>query len=148
MDFCKPKALVAITSALMLLTIVMVVCSNGDQIDYYYEKGTVGWGMNKTVGWGWDLYSFAPFFCFIILLSSLLGYTILWISRLHLNRLVSIFNLITLLVLVAVSSLHNWLNSAWSIILLGTFLSILLFLTNTIFAIQYKISDKKGNQKL
>ena len=148
MDFTKPKTLVvslaAIIAALVVLAIFIVILRHGDAIDY--ENNTVGWGVNKTVGWAWDLYNFTPFLCFIVLVIFLLWYTILWILSARLNKLVSIFNLVTLLTFFIVLPFDRLIN-IWIIALAAVSLSILLFMTNAIFAIVYKISDKKEKQK-
>lgn len=149
-DFSKPKTLVfllsAITLTLVLLTVVMVIVGHGDSIDYYYENNTVGWGVNKTVGWAWDLYNFTPLFCFLTLVIFLSGYIILWISRVRLNGLISIFNIIVLLAMLVILPL-NKLIDVWLIVLIAASLSVLLLLANTTFSIIYKISDKKEKQK-
>lgn len=148
--FSKPKTLVvllsSITLVLVLLTAVIVIMRHGDSVDYYYENSTVGWGVNKTVGWAWDLYNFTHFFCFLTLVISLSGYVILWISRVRLNRLVSVFNIIVLLAMLTILPLNKLIN-VWLIVLIAASLSVLLLLANTIFSIIYKISDKKEKQK-
>lgn len=149
-DFTKPKTIVvllsAITLIIVLLTAVVIIMRHGDSIDYYYENSTVGWGVNKTVGWAWDLYNFTPFFCFLTLVISLSGYVILWISRVRLNGFVSIFNIIVLLAMLIILPLSKLIN-VLLIVLIAASLSVLLLLVNTIFSIIYKISDKKEKQK-
>jgi cation transport ATPase len=101
-------------------------------------------GINKTVGWQYDITNWLPFVKSIAILGFLFGYGLLMIFRKETNRNLSIVHLIIIWIL------GIW-DSFFATSLLGTFIfytaSILVFLMNVGWAMRNtKTKDTMNNQ--
>jgi len=90
-------------------------------------------GINKTVGWQYDITNWLTFVKSIVILGFLFGYGLLMIFRKETNRNLSIVHLITIWIL------GIW-DSFFTTSLLGTFIfytsSILVFLMNVVWTMR------------
>ncbi len=96
--------------------------------------GTGTWGINKTVGWAWDLSNF-NFLQFILYPIYLVVYGILCLFKVRTNYWLTIIHFGLILY-----SLFSFMNSDFSLIpFFLTILSFIIFLINTIYSIKFKL---------
>jgi hypothetical protein len=138
MDFRKPKTLLllpligAITS---ILAIVLFAIISG--------TGAIGtWGVNKTVGWAWDFADTASLLSILSMLLFVIGYAILGIVGMKLNKIVSIIHL-CLLFALPVIWIFEHINYKYVLTFSTAFGVILSLITNIVFAIIYKLGHKQ-----
>lgn len=138
MDFRKPKTLFLsplIAVITTILAIIVFVLISG--------SGVVGtWGVNKTVGWAWDFADTASLLSIVSILLFVIGYMVLWILGMRLNKIVSIIHLCMLFALPVVWMVER-INYEYLLTFLTALGGIIFLISNTIFAIVYKLADKQ-----
>lgn len=98
----------------------------------YFLYSTIGlgigtWGMNRTVGWAWDVNIHLPFI--IALLFCFLSYTILLLLKCRPNKILTIINTVLLALTAATYFLRDGM---WFVAtMLGSMLVVVLCLVNT-----------------
>ena len=139
MDFTKPKTLLlsplmALAASFAVLLIAFLFLSGSGSIGTY--------GINKTIGWGNQFSDMATVAAVLSIIIFVLGYVILWIVRMHLNRIVSIVGLCLLLMLPVIWTIEH-INFKSTFTFLTASGVIVTFIVNTVFAIRYKLRDKQ-----
>jgi len=139
MDFTKPKTLLlsplmALAASFAVLLIAFLFLSGSGSIGTY--------GINKTIGWGYQFSDMATVAAVLSIIIFVLGYVILWIVRMHLNRIVSIVGLCLLLMLPVIWTIEH-INFKSTFTFLTASGVIVTFIVNTVFAIRYKLRDKQ-----
>lgn len=142
MDFRKPKTLL-----FSLLLTVIGACIIMLLLGILLRGGSLGtWGMNKTVGWAWDIMNdMAALLSIFSTLLFVFGYVFLWILRTRLNKIVSIVNLCFLLILPVVWATEH-VNYEYLLTFLTAAVVIISCIINTVFAIRYKLKYKQGGR--
>ncbi|AWH86255.1 hypothetical protein HYN59_14550 [Flavobacterium album] len=139
MDFRKPKTLllsllVTVIGAFIIILVLGISLGSG-------SLGT--WGMNKTVGWAWDLMNdLAALLAIFSTLLFVFGYTFLWILKMRLNSIVSVINLCFLFALPVMWGIEH-IKYEYLFTFLTALGVIISFIINTVFAIRYKLKDKQ-----
>lgn len=95
------------------------------------------WGMNKTVGWAWDLSNF-NFIHFPLYLLFLLGYLLLFILKIKTQFTLSAIHLFAIVIPLLIFSNPKYVY----ITFYSTILSLLIFVANIILSIKNR---KKHN---
>jgi len=138
-DFSKP------TGPLLGLLCIIVFLIGGLVISSFFQEGlAIGtYGVNKTVGWAWDICNILPAALMALVVIQILLYLILWLCKARVNKVVSINNLI--LVIVSMLSLFtNTLNIC--MVLFGiAILSIIMVFVNIGFAIANAVRSKRNH---
>lgn len=139
MDFRKPRTLLlSLVLALIGLLIISLV------LGVLVRDGSLGsWGMNKTIGWAWDVMNdTAALLAIISTLLFVFGYTFLWILKMRLNNIVSILNLCFLFILPVTWGIEH-IKYEYLLTFSTALLVIISFIINTVFAFRYKLKDKQ-----
>jgi len=138
MDFRKPKTLLLLP--LLAATVAILVFILFVSIS---RTGAIGtWGVNKTIGWGWEFVDIASLITILSMLFFVIGYALLWMLGLRLNKIISIIQLCLLLALPAVWMFEH-INYKYLLTFLTALGVMLLLIANTVFAIVYKLADKQ-----
>lgn len=138
MDLRKPKTLLFLPLLAITVSILAIILFTA--ISYTGAVGT--WGVNKTVGWAWEFADIASLLSILSIILFVIGYVILWILRMRLNKIVSIIQLSLLLALPAVW-LFEHINYKYLLTFLTAFGVILFLIINTVLAIVYKLAGKQ-----
>ncbi|MEL1242666.1 hypothetical protein AAEO56_00215 [Flavobacterium sp. DGU11] len=142
MDFRKPKTL--LLSPLIVIAASFAVFL----IDFIFlaGNGSVGtYGVNKTIGWAWQIGEIVSVFSIISFVLFVFGYILLWIVGLRVNKIISIVNLCILLFLPVVWAIEH-LRDEYMFTFLTAAGVIISLIINTVFAILYKSKDKQGGR--
>ncbi|RYJ44855.1 hypothetical protein [Flavobacterium beibuense] len=142
MDITKPRtfvlSIIAILTVLFLVLISLIIIFN-------FGMSSFGnYGMNKTVGWAWDINNYAPFIALFALILCLLGYITMWILKFKVSKLTSLINLGSLILALAIGSITMIIMSRLPELILSLTAFIML-LVNFSFGIRAKMYDKKQN---
>ncbi|KGO91985.1 hypothetical protein [Flavobacterium subsaxonicum] len=103
------------------------------------------YGVNKTIGWAIDICSLIFFFNVAAVLAAMLGYGLLSLFKTRVNKAVSGIHLAIVSILLLISIVLHKYDAPCTILIYLGILGIVAFVTNTILAIRYKLSDKKKN---
>lgn len=120
-------------SIILVLLLFVVAQSTGSLSTY---------GVNKTVGWAWDLFNWVPFISLFGLLSYILAYFILLLCKATVSRILSILNLCLVIPLFPIILFPDY-SYAYSALTLLPMLCVLVLLANIGFAIRYAITAKR-----
>lgn len=95
------------------------------------------WGMNKTVGWTWDIANsnFIQFFLYPVYL---FGYGLLFLFKVRTNYRLSLLHF----GLIIISAVIFSYSSLSFVTFCLTFLSFLVFITNIVYSITVKLKPK------
>ncbi|WP_425077868.1 hypothetical protein [Psychroserpens sp. S379A] len=105
-----------------------------------YFGGISNVGINKTVGWAWDITSWLYFIRVYFIPIFIIGYGILALMKYSTHRNLSIFHLI-LITLTLI--LDDMVSLTLSIVIILNLISLLTFLTNFIWSIRNRNSKLK-----
>lgn len=130
-NFSKPVHLLLI--GLFLLTLVCLLAIINPSVIANYS---LGWAKFSHYS------SFIPSLVMTSLLQGVLGYGILSLFKTRLNKIISVIYL-SLLLLTYALLLYSSNGYLWLIRILLSILIIILFFVNAVFAMYYKMSDKK-----
>lgn len=113
--------------------VIVVLCSI---VFLSFELNLVGtWGVNKTVGWAWDITNFAPLVFIPVLIICLLGYCIMWMFKLKVNKVIALLNLSFLL--LALGLIFSYISFIMSLN------ALVMAIVNFTFGVTVKMYEKK-----
>lgn len=119
----------------VVVTVLFFPFFNGISIGNY--------GINKTVGWAWDLVNILPIPFGITLLSSLWGYLIMYAVKARFSKKVLILNIAFLLgAIISVFFLRMTLSITFILTIALILLAMLMLYTNIIIAL-VRAKDRK-----
>ncbi len=102
MDFTKPKTfvlsivIILIISLLVSLSLFLLYTTGSDSVGTY--------GVNKTVGWAWDITNYAPYIGAFVMVLCLLGYSVMWVLKFKVSKSISLINLVSLIAALLLGS--------------------------------------------
>ncbi|RDI10391.1 hypothetical protein [Flavobacterium sp. AG291] len=132
-NFSKPKHPFLILAILLLSPIIYLIVR-----ELLFEDTVVGtYGINKTIGWAWDLSNFMPVVFGFSVITSVVGYGFLVLFKARINSWITIIQMLSLVFLL-VSIYFGFCTTG----LIISILSLILFFINVGFAIACKMSDK------
>ena len=142
MDFTKPKTFVlSIVAVLIILPIVSLLFF----LVYSKDLGSVGtYGVNKTVGWAWDITNYAPYIGAFVMVLCLLGYGVMWRLKFKVSKAISLINLVSLIAALLLGSTTMIIMSRYPELILS-FIAIVMLIINLSFGTRLKMYDKKQN---
>ncbi|WP_417353445.1 hypothetical protein [Flavobacterium alkalisoli] len=141
-DFSKPRAFVL---SVLTLGVILLLVSTLLAILYFTGSPSVGtYGVNKTVGWAWDITNYAPFVALFVLILCLFGYIIMWVLKFKVSKVASLINLGSLIVALAVGSTTMLIMSRLPELILSL-IAFVMLLVNFSFGVWAKMYDKKQN---
>ena len=137
-NFSKPKYPFLILAILLLSPIIYLIVR-----ELLFEDTVVGtYGVNKTIGWAWDLCNFMPVIFGLSVVTSVIGYGFLVLLKAKINSWITIVQMLSLVFLLI--SIYFGLCTTGLII---SILSLILFFINVGFAIAIKMYDKNKRLK-
>ncbi|MFP9113205.1 hypothetical protein ACLI1A_04645 [Flavobacterium sp. RHBU_3] len=130
-DFTKPSGLLlGLLYFFVLAILLLIVIAFNAKI-----TGSIStYGVNKTVGWGWDILNWLPVFAIVSLLLYILGYLILFLCKATISKKLSVINLSLVLLSLFLSFFRGY-DSMYMLNLLVPVLSVLVLFVNIGFAI-------------
>lgn len=142
MDFTKPKTFVL--SIVIILTISLLV-SLSLFLLYTTGSDSVGtYGVNKTVGWAWDITNYAPYIGTFVMVLCLLGYSVMWVLKFKVSKSISLINLVSLIAALLLGSTSMIIMSRFPELVLS-FTAFVMLIINLAIGKRLKtdINEKK-----
>ena len=137
-DFKKPSGpLQLLLYVLLALTVSVFIFFGSSKFGTY--------GVNKTVGWAFDICSLVLLSVVVSVLIFILGYCILSLFKTRVNRLVSIIHTAIVLLIIYLLLILDVYNNYCTLQVLLSLISVIIFFINMGFAIRYKLIDNKRN---
>ena len=101
-DFSKPRVFVL---SVLTLGVILLLVSTLLAILYFTGSPSVGtYGVNKTVGWAWDITNYAPYIGAFVMVLCLLGYSVMWVLKFKVSKSISLINLVSLIAALLLGS--------------------------------------------
>lgn len=113
---------------------------------FLFDKNTVAnWGVNKTVGWAWDITDFI-FIYFPLYLLFLISYGILFVFKIKTHLTISIIHI--LLITIPILTFSNYNNNYNYVTFYSIVLSVVFFITNIMISLKNRKYDfgRRNNQ--
>ncbi|WP_417369823.1 hypothetical protein [Flavobacterium beibuense] len=127
MNFTKPKTFVL---SIVTILITLPIASLLFFLVYSKGLGSVGtYGVNKTVGWGWDITNYAPYIGAFVMVLCLLGYGVMWRLKFKVNKVISLINLVSLIAALLLGSTTMIIMSRYPELILS-FIAFLMLIVN------------------
>lgn len=128
------------TNKLFLLLMVPLVVVLTFLLFFWGIITTGRWGINKTVGWAWDITNFI-YLPFLLYFVYLLGYGIFYFLKIKTHYGFSLAHF----VLIVLSWVYFTTTSYYYLVFLLTCIGFLLFVLNIITSLVITLQLKKGN---
>lgn len=127
MDFTKPKTFVL---SIVIILIMLLLASLSLFLLYSTGSDSVGtYGVNKTVGWGWDITNYAPYTGVFVMVLYLLGYAIMWGLKFKVSKVISLVNLVSLIAALLLGSTTMVIMSRYPELILS-FIAFVMLIVN------------------
>ncbi|MFL9836136.1 hypothetical protein ABS768_01420 [Flavobacterium sp. ST-75] len=142
MDFTKPKTfvlsivIILIISLLVSLSLFLLYTTGSDSVGTY--------GVNKTVGWAWDITNYAPYIGAFVMVLCLLGYSVMWVLKFKVSKSISLINLVSLIAALLLGSTSMIIMSRFPELVLS-FTAFVMLIINLAIGKRLKtdINEKK-----
>lgn len=127
MDFTKPKTFVL---SIVIILIILLLASLSLFLLYTTGSDSAGtYGVNKTVGWGWDITNYAPYTGLFVMVLCLLGYAIMWGLKFKVSKVISLVNLVSLIAALLLGSTTMIIMSRYPELILS-FIAFVMLIVN------------------
>lgn len=134
LNFSKPSTFLKVFFGVLILIILLLFV-------VYDGSGIGTYGVNKTIGWGWEFTQTVPLLAAVSSVLSIVLYLILSLLKLKINKYVAVLHLLSILILSGYSILLAYGVGYYTALLLFV-VSIVLLIINTAIAI---MGYKKNN---
>lgn len=130
-DFSKPVTVLKYGLVFLFLCV----------LSFVFHPSAETWGINKTIGWAFDICSLNISLLLINLTALIVVYGLLSAFRSRVNSIVSATNIIFLLA-ISILLIVNFKSQYCSYVFYMSIITILFPLINIAFAIYYKVSGQ------
>ncbi|MFP9098330.1 hypothetical protein ACLI09_04690 [Flavobacterium sp. RHBU_24] len=138
-NFSKPSGpLLGLMCIIVFLAVGLIILS---LFQDYPAIGT--YGVNKTVGWAWDICNLLPVAVITFIIIFILGYLIMLLFKARVNKIVSMVNLVLLIVPLSFLFINKFDMNCFIFLGIGL-LSVLMVFVNIGFAIANSMHSKRN----
>lgn len=134
LNFSKPSTFLKVFFGVLILIILLLFV-------VYDGSGIGTYGVNKTIGWGWEFRQTVPLLAAVSSVLSIVLYLILSLLKLKINKYIAVLHLLSILILSGYTILLAYGVGYYTTLLLFV-VSIVLLIINTAIAI---MGYKKNN---
>jgi hypothetical protein len=136
-NFSRPKHLFYLLFILLLLSVIYLAVNAIYSEDAIIET----YGVNKTIGWAWDLCNFVPLIFGFSFIVNVLGYGLLALIKSRINRWIIIIQMTSILMTIIIWFMRHSYDFCTTVLIISI-LTLILFFVNLGFAIACKLYDK------